>query len=71
MKNKQYWYSKKQSEHLANNNKMPVHKDTFKCRYALIDGVATLYTDSQNSGYYDDMICLGVGDYSHSEGVWL
>jgi hypothetical protein len=67
---KHFYYSKKQSEHLTNNNKMPVHKDVFKRHYALISGVATLYTDSQNTGYYDDMVLLGVGVYSHSEGVW-
>lgn len=65
-----YWHSKKQSEHLAGNNKMVVHKDAFKRHYALIDGIATLYTDSNNSGHYDDMVLLGVGVYSHSEGSW-
>lgn len=70
MKNNKYFYSNQQSEHLANNNKMPVNKDAFKRHYDLIDGVATLYTDSKNSGYYDDMGLLGDGVYSHSEGVW-
>lgn len=65
-----YFYSKKQSEHITNNNKMTVHKGAFKRHYALIDGAATLYTDSQNTGYYDDMVLLGVGVYSHSDGVW-
>ena len=49
---------------------MPVHKDAFKRHYALIDDVATLYTCSQNTGYYDDIVLLGVGVYSHSDGVW-
>lgn len=65
-----YWYSKKQSEHLINSNKMPVHKDVFKRHYATINGIATLYTDSQNTGYYDDMVLLGVGVYSHSKEEW-
>lgn len=65
-----YWYSKKQSEHLANNNKMPAHKDAFKRHYALINGELVLYTGSENTGYYDDMVLLGVGVYSHSEGAW-
>jgi len=65
-----YCYSKKQSEHLSNNNKMSVHKDVFKRHYAMINDVSTLYTDSKNTGYYEDIVLLGVGVYSHSDGVW-
>ncbi|MFA6066914.1 MAG: hypothetical protein WC707_07060 [Candidatus Babeliaceae bacterium] len=73
-----FWYSEKQAKHFSSNNKMPLHLGTmpfFKRHYALINGIATLYTemnatDKKQRLFYEDSVYLGAGIYSHSDGVW-